>query len=106
MTATGWTFDTINESSFCDVAELLVYWRHEPPPHVLLAMRYLGPAKGPGKRGKAGPTEAEARGDMQQLSALMGQQARPLPPHLKQAIRDAEELKKQHRGLQGVTGNR
>jgi hypothetical protein len=65
---------------------------------VLLALRYLGET---GRRGGArrGPTEEEARGQMGQLAATFGQQAKPLPDNLKELIRAAEQLKQTHRGL-------
>lgn len=45
ITATGWTFETLYESSACDVFELIGYWLESPPVHDLLALRYLGPSE-------------------------------------------------------------
>jgi hypothetical protein len=98
ITATGWTFAQLNESSFCDVAELLRYWQEEPPAHVLLALRYLGASKR-GKRGAPPIDEKQARSDMGQLGAMMGTPTRPMPPHLKEMIRQAEQLRTEHKGL-------
>ena len=95
ITATGWTFDILNETSFSDLVELLAYWAEEPPAHVLLALRYLGPRKAARK----GPTEEDAKRQMGELSRVFGQQAQPLPAHLKDLIRSAEQLKQQHKGL-------
>ena len=97
MTATGWTFDQLNESSFSDIAELLGYWRDEPPAHVLLALRYLGPSK---NARRAAVDEDQARDDMAALGGMMGKQAQPLPPHLKDLVRSAELMKKQHKGIE------
>ena len=94
ITATGWTFDQLGESSFSDVADLLEYWIEEPPEHVILALRYLGP----GKRGKK-IDEAQARKDMGEMSRIMGAPAQPLPANLKEMIRSAEQLKQKNRGL-------
>lgn len=58
-------------------------------------MRYLGPSKGR----KTGPTEEEAQTDMQALGGFLGQAPRPMPAHLKQLVREAEETKKKHRGM-------
>ena len=88
----------IDEESAADIFALVDYWADEPPAHVILGWRYLGDKSGPGAK-KAGPTQAEALKDMGQLAQMLGQPARPLPPHLKQLIDQAEALKKAHKGV-------
>ena len=94
MTATGWTYATLYETSFCDIQELLSYWAEEPPTHVILALRYLGPSK----RAKH-IDEAQARKDMGEMSRVMGAPPQPLPHNLKEMIRSAEQIKQKNKGL-------
>ena len=79
-----------------NIFALLDYWREEPPTHVILAMRYLGPSKG---KKKPQVTEEDARRDMGEMARMLGQTARPLPADLKQMIRQAEQIKQQHKGM-------
>jgi hypothetical protein len=79
VTATGWTFDALNETSFSDVAELLAYWAEEPPAHVILALRYLGERKA-----KQPKSEQEAFDQLHQFAQLAEQPALPLPSHLRE----------------------
>jgi hypothetical protein len=95
VTATGWNYETLYETSFCDIADLLKYWQEEPPAHVLLALRYLGA----NKRGKQVNPET-ARQQLSDLSQFLGQPARPLPAQLKGLIRDAERMKSEHKGME------
>lgn len=76
---------------------LLDYWLGEPPAHVLLAgiARFLG--VGPEVRKKI--DETQARNDMAEMGKMLGVQARPLPAHLKDMVRSAEELKRCRKGL-------
>jgi len=95
VTATGWTFDQLNDSSFCDVLDLLTYWAEEPPAHVILALRYLGA----GKRGKH-VDEAQSRKDLGEMQQLPGMgPAGLMPANLKEMIRAAEQLRQEHKGL-------
>lgn len=75
--------------------DLLRYWADEPPAHVILALRYLGPSA----RAKRAVTEEQAEQDMNALGGFMGQQARELPASLKQLVATAEELKRSRKGL-------
>lgn len=86
MTATGWSFDTLNETSFCDIAELLAYWTEEPPTHVILALRYLGQRKS-----KKPESEQEAFNQLQQFAQLAEQPALPLPSHLREMAEWGEQ---------------
>jgi hypothetical protein len=90
VTATGWTFDTINESSFCDIADLLVYWAEEPPTHVILALRYLGQRKKPTSENQALEQLAQAAGLMQDAGVMAGA-PQPMPPHLREMAEWAEQ---------------
>jgi hypothetical protein len=95
ITATGWTFDQLNQSSFSDVADLLAYWAEEPPTHVILALRYLGA----GKRSKQ-TSEAQTRKELGEMQSLPGMgPAGSASDHVKEMIRSAELLKQQHKGL-------
>jgi hypothetical protein len=86
----------LNEQSSCDIVSLLEYWAEEPPAHVTLALRYLGQ----GKRGSAKQIdESQARQDMGQMAQILGQQAVPLPDHLKTMVRFAEQMKGEHKGI-------
>lgn len=78
--------------SWCDVKDLLEYWDKEPPAHVLLAMKWLGSDKREQK------TEEEMRNEMAQLGEFMGP-AQPMPEYLKELIRKAEQMKKDHGGF-------
>ena len=97
MTATGWTFETVLESSSCDIFSLLKYWADEPPTHVILALRYFGERKS-----LAPKTENEARAQLHGLRQMMGTGAQPLPPQLRAMADWAEEqsakLNKRKRG--------
>jgi len=73
--------------------ELLAYWAEEPPAHVTLALRYLGPRK----RGKV-IDEDQARQELAQIGQIVGKQARTLPAHLREMVRGAELLKRQRKG--------
>ena len=96
MTATGWTFEQLNESSAGDVVSLLEYWGDEPPAHVTLALRYLGQRK----RGRKLVTEQQARQQNAEIAAMPGITAAvPLPAHLKEMMRGVEEMKAKHKGL-------
>lgn len=86
MTATGWTFETIDNASACDIFALLDYWAEEPPAHVLLALRYFGERKR-----KAPRTEDEARSQLHGLQQMMGRGAQPLPPQVRAMAEWAEE---------------
>ena len=86
----------MNDSSFCDVKELLDYWEEEPPPHVLLALRYLGQGQ---RRG--GQSEDDLRKDLGEVAHMMGTAPQPLPAHLKAMILQVEQTKKEHKGLNG-----
>ncbi len=68
MTATGRSYEALYETSFCDVQDLLDYWKEEPPAHVTLALRYLGPSK----RGHV-IDEAKAQSDLRALGSMLGQ---------------------------------
>ncbi len=94
MTATGWSYQTLYDTSFCDINDLLNYWIEEPPTHVILALRYLGPRK----RSKQA-SEEDTRNQLAEVGMMMGRQAQALPAHLKEMIRGAEQLKQQHKGL-------
>lgn len=94
-TTLGCLPSAIDDESISGILELLDYWTEEPPTHVILAMRYLGESRGRKKQ----PSEEEARRDMGALAGMLGQQPRKLPPELKQMIRNAEQLKHQHKGL-------
>lgn len=87
----------MNDSSFCDVKELLDYWAEEPPPHVLLALRYLGQGKRRGGR----QNEEDLRKDLGEVAHMMGTAPQPLPAHLKAMIQQVEQVKKEHKGLNG-----
>jgi hypothetical protein len=88
VTATGWTFETINESSAGDVFALLRYWSENPPTHDILALRYFG------ERKKIAPkSENEARSQLFGLRQMMDQPAMPLPPHIRAMADWAEEQK-------------
>lgn len=52
-----------------NIIGLLKYWREEPPAHVILALRYLGPSKstdsaGAPSRRKASPADEELQAGM------------------------------------------
>jgi hypothetical protein len=93
-TSLGCLPSAIDEEPAVNIFGLLDYWKEEPPTHVILAMRYLGPSQGKKKR----VSEEDARKDMGEMSKLLGP-ARPLPPNLKQMIQQAEQVKKQHKGI-------
>jgi hypothetical protein len=93
-TSLGCLPSAIDEESASNVFELLNYWREEPPTHVILALRYLGPSRG----GKKRFSEEDARKDMGEMARILGP-ARPLPLNLKQMIQQAEQLKQQHKGM-------
>ena len=97
MTATGWTFDELNESQACDVLALLASWVEEPPTHVSLAA--IAHFLGVGAVVKPKIDADQARNDMAEMGKMFQQQARPLPPHLKELVRGAEELKRCRKGL-------
>jgi hypothetical protein len=94
-TSLGCLPSAIDDEPAVNIFGLLDYWKEEPPTHVILAMRYLGPSS---KGGKKRISEEDARKDMGEMSALLGP-ARPLPPNLKEMIARAEALKKQHKGI-------
>jgi hypothetical protein len=94
-TALGCLPSAIDEEPAINIFDLLEYWREEPPTHVILAMRYLGPSK----RRKPRVSEEDARKDMGEMARLLGQQARPMPANLKDLVRQAEQMKKQHKGM-------
>lgn len=67
-TATGWTWDTIDNLSLPQVEELYAYWAKHPPTHILVAA-YMGiKPKGETRR----PTEQ----DLSEFIAFLGPQAR------------------------------
>jgi hypothetical protein len=82
---------------FSRIVALFKYWQTSPPVHEILAARYLDP----GKRGhrRSGPSEEQSRNDMGQVSAMLGVPAKPLPDHLKEMIRAAEQLKTEKKGF-------
>jgi hypothetical protein len=73
---------------------LLSYWVEEPPAHVTLALRYLGPSK----KSKQ-IDESQARADMGEMGLILGMPAQPLPANLKEMIRAAEQIKQNNKGL-------
>jgi hypothetical protein len=77
------------------IAELMDYWRSEPPTHVLVA-EFLGVKS---KR-RAQATEEETRNALSEVSGLLGP-PQALPPQMKQMIQMAEEMKRTHKGLIG-----
>ncbi len=78
------------------MAELLAYWADEPPAHVILALRYLGPSK---RGGKMQIDEERARKDFGDMARVMGKQPARLPEHLKALVRSAEQIKQQKKGI-------
>jgi hypothetical protein len=77
------------------IAELMDYWRSEPPTHVLVA-EFLGVKS---KR-RSAPTEEDTRKALTEVSGFFGP-AQALPPEMKRMIQMAEEMKRTHKGLIG-----
>lgn len=84
----------IDDEPCVNIFKLLKYWVEEPPTHVILALRYLGQ-----KTAKPAISEEQAQQQMADMSQMLGKQARALPPNLAELIRDAEQIKQQHKGL-------
>ena len=94
-TSLGCLPSAIDEEPAVNILGLLDYWKEEPPTHVILAMRYLGPSEGSKQKRIS---EEDARKDMGEMSKSLGP-VRPLPPNLKQMIELAEQMKQQHKGM-------
>lgn len=77
------------------IAELLDYWRSEPPTHVMLAEFFEVKSQR-----RSAPTEEATRKALTEASGIFGP-AQALPSHLKQMIEMAEEMKRTHKGLIG-----
>jgi hypothetical protein len=87
VTATGWTYAELYETSICDVLELLQAWRVEPPVHIILGARYLGLGRnGPSAVTRAAtPVDAEAQiGMLPQIAEVLRAPVRPISARTRQ----------------------
>jgi hypothetical protein len=72
-TALGCLPSAIDDEPMINIARLLRYWQEEPPTHVMLALRYLGERKKPGRdSGNPAVTEKQAEAQMHETAAMMG----------------------------------
>jgi hypothetical protein len=72
-TALGCLPSAIDDEPVVNIFRLLKYWQEEPPAHVMLALRYLGARKKPGRdSGNPAVTEKQAQAQMHETAAMMG----------------------------------
>lgn len=88
MTATGWSYEQIDRASMCDICDLLEYWLEEPPAHVVLGAVHME------RKGKRAVREEDAMESFGELQGMMGQRPQPMPAHLKDMMRWAQEQEK------------
>lgn len=81
----------IDDEPVVNIFQLLEYWKEEPPAHVTLALKYLGPRKK-----QAEPSESAAD-QFGQLSMTLGMPVQPVSQRTRDLVAYAEEQLKQFR---------
>jgi hypothetical protein len=86
----------IDDEPVVNIFQLLEYWKEEPPAHVTLALKYLGPHK------KQQPVQNESTSDeFGQLSMTMGMPVQPVSQRTRDLVAYAEEQLARFRNAKG-----